>query len=246
MLVRSVRGAAFLCLLLLSSSGLAAQDAPAPSRGIGMRELALLTGATAIASLLDAPVARTIRDVRTDGTTRLAHGLKRFGEAGVIAPVIGGLAVAGVVAKRPALTRTAGQTAAALLLTTAVAQTSKRILGRARPYEDADRGGDDFAPFGGRTALPSGHTAAAFAMATVLGDAIGDPVARVALLGLAAGTGVARVIEEKHWFSDVIAGAALGVVSARFATGRVRVFGLTAPAVLMTPHGPALGWQVTR
>lgn len=185
--------------------------------------MAAVGGIVAFAALLDAPVARQMESTRSPGRIQTAEQLDRFGEVTVVAPVVGGLALAGLLARRPALTRLARQTTTAIALSTIITQGSKRVIGRDRPYEDRDRTGLSFSPLGGGTALPSGHTATAFAMATTLGDAVGSPWARAGLYTLATGTAWARMAQEKHWLSDVVAGAAVGILSARLANGRMTV-----------------------
>jgi membrane-associated phospholipid phosphatase len=65
--------------------------------------------------------------------------------------------------------------------------------------------------------FPSGHTSNAFAMATVVqrhyGWKIGIPA-----YGLAGLMGVSRIHEDKHWLSDVVAGATLGYIAGRTVT----------------------------
>ena len=67
--------------------------------------------------------------------------------------------------------------------------------------------------------FPSGHTATSFLGAEILSQAIKDraPSLRYAGYAVAAATAVIRVYKKKHWLSDVVAGAALGFVSARVA-----------------------------
>ncbi len=55
----------------------------------------------------------------------------------------------------------------------------------------------------------SGHTTAAFAMATVVSGYY--PVARPVVMTLAAGCGASRVLTEQHWLSDVYVGSLAGV-----------------------------------
>jgi hypothetical protein len=83
--------------------------------------------------------------------------------------------------------------------------TSKFSIGRRRPDGTSN------------LSLPSGHTAEAFANAEFLRMYVGKEQPWVAVLGyvIAAGTGFLRIYNNRHWFSDVVAGAAVGYGSAR-------------------------------
>lgn len=194
--------------------------------------------------LLDADIARAIDEHSTPESVHTAEQLSRFGEPIVFVPVVGGLALAGWIAHKPALTRTAVQTASAILVATIVVQPVKYVVGRARPYQDEDLSGDDFNSFSGWVSFPSGHTATAFALATSLGDASGNIFAQIGLYTLATGTAYGRIGSSNHWLSDVLAGAGIGILSAKFASGRIRVFGLQAPKFLIGPQSAALAWTV--
>ena len=63
---------------------------------------------------------------------------------------------------------------------------------------------------------PSGHTATAFVGASLLHKEYGltrSPWFSVAGYGLATATGVMRVLNNRHWISDVMSGAGLGILS---------------------------------
>jgi len=63
---------------------------------------------------------------------------------------------------------------------------------------------------------PSGHTATAFVGATLLHKEYGltrSPWYSVAGYGLATATGVMRVLNNRHWVSDVMSGAGIGILS---------------------------------
>ena len=63
---------------------------------------------------------------------------------------------------------------------------------------------------------PSGHTATAFVGATLLHKEYGltrSPWWSVAGYGVATATGVMRVLNNRHWVSDVMSGAGLGILS---------------------------------
>ena len=64
---------------------------------------------------------------------------------------------------------------------------------------------------------PSGHTATAFVGATMLHKEYGltrSPWWSVAGYGVATATGVMRVLNNRHWISDVMSGAGIGILSA--------------------------------
>lgn len=240
------RRAVLVCCALFSfAQRVVGQDAP-PSAipNLGWTPVAVGLGLVGLSFFLDSPIARDVQANSTAGSRATAKTLNRFGQVEVLAPVAGGLLVVGLVAHRPGITRTAGRLVGALVVANLLTQPAKYLFGRSRPYQDSDLDALDFSPFSGRTSFPSGHTAAAFALATTLGDASGSGAAKVALYTLATGTAWGRVTESDHWLSDVLTGAGLGVLSAKFSSGRLRVFGLRPPKMLIGPRGSELSWTV--
>jgi membrane-associated phospholipid phosphatase len=87
-------------------------------------------------------------------------------------------------------------------------------------------------PDGGARAFPSGHTSATFATAEVLREHFGW---RLGAPAYAIGTyvSVSRLVDNKHWASDVVFGTAIGIVSGRAASfGHVPRRVSIAPSVL--------------
>ncbi len=82
----------------------------------------------------------------------------------------------------------------------------KEIIGRKRPLDDVV----------GNPAFPSGHTAYAFAGATLL--AARYPKLRIPLYIGAGLVGVTRIYLGRHYASDVIAGAAVGTITGALAS----------------------------
>ena len=71
-------------------------------------------------------------------------------------------------------------------------------------------------PDGSRyNSFPSGHTATAFMTATMLHKEYGwrSPWFSIGAYTMATVTGVSRVLNNRHWMSDVVAGAAIGIGS---------------------------------
>jgi membrane-associated phospholipid phosphatase len=88
------------------------------------------------------------------------------------------------------------------------------IFGRSRPYPgNSPTDFNWFETSNEIQSFPSGHTTVAFALSTVLAEEIGGVWARIAFYGLASMTGYARVRNNQHWFSDVVVGAGLGLVT---------------------------------
>jgi membrane-associated phospholipid phosphatase len=85
--------------------------------------------------------------------------------------------------------------------------TVKNLSKRSRP-SDADK-----------YSFPSGHTGNAFAAAEFLNQEYGDisPWYGIAGYSIAASTGILRVYNNAHWFSDVVAGAGVGILSTKLA-----------------------------
>lgn len=69
------------------------------------------------------------------------------------------------------------------------------------------------------TSFPSGHTSVAFAAAEFLNQEYGgrSPWFGIAGYAAAATTGVLRIYNNAHWFSDVVAGAGFGILSTKAA-----------------------------
>jgi membrane-associated phospholipid phosphatase len=91
----------------------------------------------------------------------------------------------------------------------------KELTSRERPYATDDpnawrEDGDSF---------PSMHAAAAFAIGTVMAESGNDRLRwlrRTVGYGLAVGTAYARMDHDAHWLSDTVAGAGVGIATARF------------------------------
>ena len=69
---------------------------------------------------------------------------------------------------------------------------------------------------------PSGHTATAFVGATILHKEYGltrSPWYSIAGYTVATATGVMRVLNNRHWISDVLSGAGIGILSTELAYG---------------------------
>ncbi len=74
-------------------------------------------------------------------------------------------------------------------------------------------------PDGSPTAFPSGHTAQAFLAASIVHTELRDksPWYGIGAYTIATSVAVLRMVNDKHWESDVFAGAGFGIMSAHLA-----------------------------
>lgn len=88
------------------------------------------------------------------------------------------------------------------------------IVKRRRPYEVLQNVHAGHVDSADRYSMPSGHTTAAFALATVLALRYPKPYVYIPAYAWAAFVGYGRMYWGLHWPTDVLAGAVLGTASA--------------------------------
>jgi membrane-associated phospholipid phosphatase len=237
-----------LALLTLAHPGLAAaqgdsllvrSEAPAIRWWHG----AIVLGGLSGLMLLDGPTQRFAQDNRSSSGDDVARALRHFGQPEVFGTVTLGLVGAGLIGGNDELTRAGGRLALTLALAGATSNVAKLTFGRPRPSESLDA--DGYVPFSGQEAMPSGHTTVAFALATALADDLHNTWASVGLYSIAAGVGWSRINDNRHWLSDVAAGAVLGITSAKLVNGHWRIFHLRPPRILLGTRTAAVAWQVS-
>lgn len=112
--------------------------------------------------------------------------------------------LAGRISDKPAISHLGADLVRAQIVSQSLTQGIKFTTTRRRPD-------------GTSLSLPSGHTSSAFATATVLQSHFGWK-AGVPAYAVATWIGASRVQMKRHYVSDVIAGAAIGLVAGRSVT----------------------------
>lgn len=174
--------------------------------------------------------AEALLDVHTiDGG---ADAGNLYGNGAILAGGTLALAAAGFAAGDANLKGAAGEMTRALVYTGITVTALKMGVQRTRPN-------------GGDWSFPSGHTAAAFSVAPILAHHFGR-LAAIPAYALAVATGLGRMEDRKHYLSDVIAGAAVGLTVGR----AVAASGDDATAARANAAGPEFaigpgGAQVT-
>lgn len=214
---------------LLAAAGArpaAAQAVAAPPRArppiIRPVEAVAFAASIALAAGFDGPLRRTLQADRTAGRDDLARVGNAFGNLIYTGPLLAVGWLAGEVTHRPGLARASLRAVEAGVAAGGVTAVLKLAVGRARP--NAGTGPGRFRPFGGDVSFPSGHMTVAMAVATSLARSTPDRWTDAAFYGAAALTGFARMNDDKHWLSDVVAGTAIGYLAGRQLNGRVGRF----------------------
>ncbi|HTE28920.1 MAG TPA: phosphatase PAP2 family protein [Chryseolinea sp.] len=164
---------------------------------------------------------------KTSLTDFISKGVTGLGLGKVQALGLGVTAVAAFVAKNTNLKKTVFVWAGSLVLNSVVTDQLKKTFQRHRPNS-----GDAYNVFDWRggsrhhASFPSAHTSNAFTTATVFADAYKDKkwVAPIAY-GIASLVGLSRIYDNAHWTSDVMAGAAIGFLSAKAMSGAYKSLG---------------------
>jgi hypothetical protein len=225
-----------------------AQEIPAPVPGIASTSqvrwwhgLAVL-GGYALLTTMDEGMRDVMTHHRSDASNTLSSFTRHMGQPEVYASAGLGMVAVGLVSGNDKIRDAGIRVSRSLALTGVVVTVAKLTAGRSRPSRDGSDA-DDFRPFSGQTSAPSGHSAMAFALATSLSEELGNRYATAVLYTMAAGTAWSRVNDNVHWFSDVVAGAAVGVVSAKFMNGKLGLFGIKPPAIRPSADGVSLSWD---
>lgn len=167
-----------------------------------LRGIALTIAFLGPVQALDEAVRDAVQARRAPAVEGAARALTDIGRPAVVFGALLAIAVFDAAAG-PATARLA---LAALLPANLAVEGLKRATFRARPDGEHRRS---------NAAFPSSHAANAFALALVLARRW----RRLAplLWALAAGVAASRVVLDRHWASDVLVGAALGVLAGALA-----------------------------
>ena len=170
-------------------------------------------------SLADRSIRREFAPRRRDSLRDAADDISYLGNGFVLLGLNAGAIVVGEGIKEyngnaklldAALVATEAQ-----LLTAAFTEGMAFGTARSRPRDSND-------PFTfklGRDSFPSAHASQAFAVAAVISDRFDQPAGAIAY-GLAGLVGLSRLVQDKHWASDVAGGAALGWAIGHFLSVR--------------------------
>ncbi len=180
---------------------------------------AIAGGATLVTGIrIDEPFQDDIKESYSDNSV-WGHYLNitnEFGGTKVRIPITG-IFIATLFTKNTKLQDAAFTSLQSWLYSGILSYGLKHSFGRFRPEDGF--GASKFEPFSAHSSFPSGHTTAAFALITPWVLYYPHPIT-YGLFAISTGTAIARMAQDKHWPTDVLAGAAIGFFTGRFLTRR--------------------------
>jgi membrane-associated phospholipid phosphatase len=212
------RVCAALMLALSAPRTVAAQEHASHERALWAGAGALFVGSV----LLDRSIEAGIPE---GGGTRLewaSDRLNYLGRPQYAAIALAGTYAAGRLASAPKTARAAEHVAIALLASGVANGAVKFAVGRERPSFTGDP--HRFSPFNREDrwqSFASGHAVVAFSLAASISDEARRPWVTALTYGTASLVGWSRVYEDRHWTSDVVGGALIGIAASRFTIHRL-------------------------
>ncbi len=196
--------------------------APAHWDGRDWATFGVVSASVASLFLVDEPVQKAFQNwnehAGRSGERISANFLEPWGKKYSLA-IVGGLMGYGLLTKNGKSQSTALLAGESFVLAALLLQIPKQLIGRSRP----NSGEDPFqfnGPFKG-SGLPSGHTTAVFAVASVFANQYSDsPTVPIISYSIATVVGLSRIYDNQHWLSDVVGGAALGIAVGNLVSGK--------------------------
>lgn len=197
-----------------------------------------IVGTTALASVTDQPVRNEAQESHSAQMDAAILPWEMYG-GGYLPITIAAISYLGGYGFSNSWLRETGRECVMSLTCAAGVTASLKIaIGRERPFLNA--GPLDFDPFAltdANRSFPSGHTTAAFALSSVFAARIENPLIAGLCYVPAFLTAAQRVYSDRHWTTDVIAGALIGTTTGLFVvndsrqhdTGTVKAIPRVAP-----------------
>lgn len=144
-----------------------------------------------------------IRDFRNEIAPNYQYGYDDFLQ---VAPGVAFLSLrcAGIKGRSKSWKEMLSATLFSSMMSISFTEGFKNTTGRTRPYNEYER-----------NSFPSGHTMTAFTSATLLHKEYGgiSPWYSIGGYACASFVGISRILNNKHWTSDVLAGAGMGIMA---------------------------------
>jgi len=179
-------------------------------------KVSLVLGGTGVLFIFDEEIQDWVQDHRGGGTDRLSDIVEPLGSGLYVVPALGLVYGWGHFMDNERARRVGLLGVESYLISNLMSMTIKWSTGRHRPGDHRGAHAWDPFKFNGNLSFPSGHTASAFSVATVIATEYDEHPFLVGLAyGLATLTAYSRLNGDWHFASDVFMGGAIGYFTAK-------------------------------
>lgn len=172
---------------------------------------AAISGIGLLIYSFDQDIYDWVRENRSPSSEDASSAFSYFGNGGLLLGLAAVLYAAGEISQEDGWRKTALLSIESLATASILVWGMKAVSGRARPY--AGESSHSFRPFSFKSrywSMPSGHAAAAFAVATTIAEQSDEVALDILVYSLATIAGFSRIHDNKHWASDIFIGSAIG------------------------------------
>ena len=205
-----------------------------------------VVAATGVSLIYDEKIRSYNERHRSETWRNISLADTRFGDYRYQVPIISGLYLGGLAFNSMTMRKMAADaTEASVIAAFIINPTICFMTGRALPNKKEDP--SKFMPFRlHRFSFPSGHTAAAFALASAADIDLRDTFGywqTPFLYGMAASVGQSRIYDDKHYLSEVIFGGAIGWSIGTWIASKDRGADRHSVTLLPYPNGAMLAYR---
>jgi membrane-associated phospholipid phosphatase len=186
-------------------------SSPAHWKGKDFFTLAVVAGTGALFVAFDQRVKNWVDSNNTGLFDDIWESVTNSGNGVFLGGLLASYYIAGEIFKLDNMRKIALLGVESFVISGALVGLLKYSIGRARPFTGESR--LSFHPFSSTSrnySFPSGHSVAAFSVATIIAEHSKEFLVDVFAYGMATLVAMSRVHKNKHWVSDVFIGSAIG------------------------------------
>lgn len=180
------------------------------------QKIGILSSAVILTSSIDDEIKNLIR-TNFDSTNSLLSNFDSYYHIEFMSVAIIGTYIFSSLTENNSLRNLSTNLLSSSLLTSLTTFGIKTFFGRSRPYVTDNQYELNWLEFEDKfLSFPSGHTSLAFSFSTIMAEEKNNFIWKSFWYSAATLVGISRIYNNKHWFSDVLMGAAIGYFTAKF------------------------------
>jgi len=173
----------------------------------------ILGGLIGSSFIFDNQIRKSIKKNHSAGLDKVTNAAKYLGEGKELIVISGLTFAGGYIFDSRDVENFGMELTSALIVTGTATIILKAVFGRYRP--NVQKGSGNFFNYkfnNDNWSFPSGHSSTAFTITSYLASKTENTYLKIGLYSLSSLTAFQRIYDDEHWFSDVTAGAVVGIL----------------------------------